>query len=72
MAPVLLHRAEIEKCLDISYLIPYLCSSGLIDLHSKVADEDNERRRIKCLIKVVVEGGDLAYGRFVKALKDKR
>ena len=71
MAPVLLHRAEIEKCLDISYLIPYLCSSGLIDLQSKVADDGIERRkRIKCLIKVVVEGGDLAYGRFVKALKD--
>lgn len=69
--PVLLHRAEIEKCLDISYLIPYLCSSDLIDLHSEVADDGIERRRrIKCLINVVVEGGDLAYGRFVKALKD--
>ena len=71
MGPILLYRVEIEKYLDISYLTPYLCSSDLIKLNSKVADDGIRRgKRIKWLIKVVDKGGGLAYRRFIKALKD--
>ena len=62
-------RNDIEKYLDVSHLTPSLCSSGLIDLYSPVADEDAKRKeRVDCLMKCLSEGGDVALRQFVQAL----
>lgn len=71
--PTLPYSAEIMKCLDISYLTPFLCTSGLLDLSSKLADIRVEReQRIEHLMTILAKGGDQKHKQFIQALKHDR
>lgn len=69
---ILEHREEIEKYLNVQSLKPHLIKHRLIDLSSEVIDEKATRRESSNrLVKVLVDGGDETYSRFIQALRDE-